>query len=306
VPAEGIHLTALREALMLPTLDAPVRRRILRREDGARLGALLVDLPYFHRFAGEVVRYLLGVPARPSPWGADLHEGAAIALLSAVLREARARTDETLGAVALGLASHLAMDRALHPLINALARRNPVGRDHGSAHREVEKFQSICFHERYFGRDLMGTPTIEHYLTVHLAPRLDDDGLARPIRSAFEAATGRALGGRELAGFGRGYRAHTRLLGSPIGRRIAPEAEKERARPIYLHGAWGDFASHLADAVASSVAVINAAGAVLDATTGDEDAAFAALARVLPPGTIDGAGDDVTLDRPFRVALPTA
>jgi hypothetical protein len=306
VPAEGIHLTALREAQALPQLDAPVRRRLVRRDDAARLGALLVDLPYFDRFAGEVVRYVLGIPARPSPWGADLHEGAAIALLDGVLRAARRGRDEALAAVALGLASHLAMDRALHPLINALARKNPVGRDHGSAHREVEKFQSILFHEQYFGRDLMGTPTIEHYLTLHLAPGLHASDLGAPIRAAFEAATGRRLPARELARFGRGYLAHTRLLGSPIGRRIAPAAAKERARPIYLHGGWGDFASHLADAVAASVAVINAAGAVLEATDADAPAAFAALARVLPPGTIDGAGDDVDLAARFRVALPTA
>jgi hypothetical protein len=306
VPAEGIHLTALREALTLPALDTPVRRRILRREDGARLGALLVDLPYFHRFAGEVVRYVLGIPARPSPWGAILHEGGAIELLGAVLRIARRSADDTIGAMALGLASHLAMDRALHPLINALARRHPRGRDHGSAHREVEKFQSICFHERYFGRDLMGTAPIEHYLLLHLAPRLDDVALSRPILEAYQSAFGHAPTARELAGFGRGYRTHTRLLGSPIGRRIAPEAAKEEARPLFLHGGWGAFERSLADAVATSITVLNAAGAVLEAEAADAEAAFAALARVLPPGTIDPAGLEVDLDRPFQVVLPAA
>jgi hypothetical protein len=74
VPAEGIHLTALREAMAAPAIDAVVRRRVVRREDAARLGALLVDLPYFHRFTGEVVRYLAGIPARPSPWGPALHD----------------------------------------------------------------------------------------------------------------------------------------------------------------------------------------------------------------------------------------
>ncbi|HVK71988.1 MAG TPA: hypothetical protein VM734_01655 [Kofleriaceae bacterium] len=49
-----------------------------------------------------------------------------------------------------------------------------------------------------------------------------------------------------------------------------------------------------------------AAGAVLDADEHDAPAAFAALARVLPAGTIDPAGDDVDLDRPFAVALPRA
>jgi hypothetical protein len=306
VPAEGIHLTALREALALPQLDTPVRRRILRREDGARLGALLVDLPYFHRFVGEVVRYVLHIPPRPSPWGAIFHEGGAIDLLGAVLRVARRGGDDTIGAMALGLASHLAMDRALHPLINALARRHPRSPDHGASHREVEKFQSICFHERYFGRDLMGTPPIEHYLLIHLAPRLHDPSLSRPILDAYQDAFGKAPPAAELAGYGRGYRSHTRLLGSPVGKRIAPEAAKEEARPLFLHGGWGAFERALADAVAASTAVINAAGAVLDASPADEQAAFAALDRVLPAGTIDPDGLEVDLDSPFQVALPTA
>ncbi len=305
MPAEGVHLTALREAMASPRLDASVRRRVIRREEGARLGALLVDLPYFDHYAGEVVRYALHRPARSSPWGAILHEGGAIDLLAGVLAAARDRRDDTLGAIALGLASHLAIDRALHPLVNALARRHPHG-DHGSSHREVEKFQSICFHEGYLGRDLMGRPAIARYLTLHHAGELDLPDLGPPIREAFQRAFGKAPSAAELTRLGRGYRAHTWLLGSPIGRRIAPAAAKEQARPRYLHGGWGDFATHLAAAIEASVVVINAAGAVLDATDRDADAATAALARVLPAGTIDPAGDDVDLDRPFAVALPLA
>ena len=41
VPAEGIHLTALREALTAPHLSTATRRRLVRREDAARLGARL-------------------------------------------------------------------------------------------------------------------------------------------------------------------------------------------------------------------------------------------------------------------------
>jgi hypothetical protein len=303
MPAEGVHLTALREALAAPSLDGGVRRRIVRREEGARLGALLVDLPYFDRYVGEVVRYALGLAARPSPWGAQLHDGGAIALFGAVLRLARQRRDETLGAIGLGLASHLAIDRALHPLVNALARRHPHG-DHGSSHREVEKFQSICFHEEYLGRDLMGDPRIARYLTLHHAHDLGDPGFAAPILAAFRDAFGEAPSPAELARMGRGYRAHAALLGSPIGRRIAPAAAKERGRPLYLHGGWGAFPAHLEDAIEASVVVLNAAGACLEASDDDAPAAFAALDAVLPPGTIDPAGEDVDLDRPFVVSLP--
>ena len=305
VPAEGIHLTALREALAAPGLGASARRRIVRHEDAARLGALLVDLPYFDRYLGEVARYLLGVAARTSPWGAILHDGGAVSLLTALLDVARADPDPALGAIALGLASHLAIDRALHPLVNALARAHPHG-DHGTSHREVEKFQSICFHEAYLGRDLMGDPGISRHLTIHLVAELDRPALARPILAAFDRAFGRAPSPRELGRLGRGYRAHTRLLGSPLGRRIAPPAAKEAARPRFLHGAWGSFGEHLGAAVDASLAVIDAAADVLDADRRDLPAAHAALARVLPAGTIDPAGDDVDLARRFVVALPRA
>ncbi|MBP6630541.1 MAG: hypothetical protein KBG28_00325 [Kofleriaceae bacterium] len=305
MPAEGIHLTALREAAAAPALGTSARRRIVRHQDLARLGALLVDLPYFDHYAGEVVRYALGRPARPSPWGSRLHDGGAVDLLGALLLEARADPAPATGAIALGLASHLAIDRALHPLINALARAFPHG-DHGSSHREVEKFQSICFHEDDLGRDLMGQPGITRHLRIDAAAHLDDAALARPILAAFAAAFGQAPSPRELARLGRGYRTHTWLLGSPIGGRIAPAAAKAEARPRLLRGAWGDFASLLGDAITASIEVIDAAAAVLEADPADVPAARAALAQVLPAGTIDPDGAEVDLSRPFVVRLARA
>jgi hypothetical protein len=304
VPAEGIHLTALREALTAPQLSASARRRLVRREDAARLGALLVDLPYFHRFAGEVVRYLAGIPARPSPWGPALHEqGGAIALLHELVRVARRDRDETIGGIAMGLASHASIDRALHPLVNSLARLHQEGRNHDASHREVEKFQSICFHEGYLGKDLMGTPTITAYLTIPLVQQLAEPRLSAQLREAWHGALGRAPSARELAGYGRGYRMHTRLLGYAVGKRIAPARAKERARPMYLEGAWGNFSAALEAAVRASVPVLDATAAALEADEREAGAALDALAAALPPGTIDPAGDDATLRAPFTARL---
>lgn len=304
MPAEGIHLTALREASASPRLDSSARQRLVRREDAARLGALLVDLPYFHRFAGEVVRYLAGIPAKPSPWGPALHErGGAVLLLHELVALARRERDDDLAAIALGLASHASMDRALHPLINSLARLHREGKNHDAAHREVEKFQSICFHEVYMGKDLMGTPTITAYLTIPMASRLHEAQLSARLRQAWAAALGSAPSAKEFAGYGRGYRMHTRLLGLPLGKRIAPAAAKEQARPRYLEGAWGNFSAALEAAVVASVPVINAAAAALDAAAGDADAAMQALRAALPVGTIDPAGDDTTLTTPFTARL---
>lgn len=304
MPAEGIHLTSLREAATSAQLDASARVFVVRHDDAARLGALLVDLSYFDRFAGEVIRYVARRPPRPSPWGARLHQGGAVELLDAMLEVARQDREGTTAAIALGLASHLAIDRALHPLVNALARRHRGGIDHDTSHREVEKFQSICFHEQYMGRDLMGTDPLRHLLAVQRIERLGDREVARPVLAAFARAFGAAaLTPAELARWGRGYRSHVWLLGTPLARRIAPPAAKDAARPLYLHGAWGEFASHLAAAIAESIRVINAAAAVLDASDRDLPAARAALSRVLPPGTIDPQGDELDLEAPVAIAL---
>ena len=301
MPAEGIHLTALREAMASPALATSVRRRLVRRDDAARFGALIPDLAYFHRYVIEVIRYVARVPAQPSPWGAAIHEGGAVALLASLLQIARRERDDDLAAMALGLASHCAMDRALHPLINALARAHPVGKSHDASHREVEKFQSICFHEQYLGRDTMGTPAITGFLTIHLMNGLDDR-MNRLLREAWGDALGTAPGERELNGFVRGYRAHAWLLGTRLGKRVAPPADKEAARPRYLHGAWGSFDALLEAAITRSIGVLEAAGAVLDASSRDLDGARRALAAVLPAGTIDPQGSELDLARPVQIA----
>lgn len=288
-----------------PALGGSLRRRLIQRDDAARFGALLPDLPYFHRYAIEVIRYVAGRPAQPSPRGAALHEGGAVALLTSLLAIARRDRDDQLAAVALGLASHCAIDRALHPLVNALARAHPVGRNHDAAHREVEKFQSICFHEHYLGRDVMGTPAIARYLTIHLAAGLDPQ-LDRQLREAWRDGLGSAPSQRELAGFVRGYRIHAAVLGSPLGKRVAPPAAKEAGRARYLSGRWGSFEPLLAAAVTASIGVLEAASAVLDAGASELERAHQALAARLPSGTIDPQGEDLDLDRPVQIALRSA
>ena len=302
IPAEGIHLTALREAMASPALSPAARRRLVRNDDAARLGAIFVDLPYFHRFTNEVLRYLMGLPAKPSMWGQTLHDGGAIDLLGGLIDVARRERDETLGAIALGVASHCAIDRALHPLINALARKHVAGKNHDASHREVEKFQSICFHELYMGRDMMGTPEITSYLAIRLAEGLPDR-LAMLALEAWRRALGTAPEAAELVGYVRGYCTHTKLLGSPLGKRLAPLAAKAAARPRYIEGTWGAFSTLLERAVAASLPVLDATADVLDADATDVHRARAQLASRLPRGTIDPAGQDVDLARPFMVSL---
>ena len=304
MPAEAIHLTALREAMLSPRMDAPARRRFLRHEDAVRLGATVVDLPYFDRFTGEVVRYLVRAPARPSPWGQRLHEQGPIELLVALV--GRGRRDDEAAALAIGLASHVVIDRTLHPLINALATaRMSVDRaDHGTLHREVEKFQSVCFHEDYAGHDAMGTPAMRRFIRVEPASTLDRSPLGRVIVAALGEAYGEAPTAALLGRWGRGYRSYVGLIASPLGKIMAPPSAKAWGRPTYTAGPWGDFPSLLARAIEISIEVVNATAHALDCDDRERGAALAALTTWVPPGTIDDLGATVDTKAPFVPCLP--
>jgi hypothetical protein len=308
MPAEAVHLTALRESMALPAASGELRALVARNEDAARLGSVLIDFPYFHRFKEQVVRYALGLEQRHSPWGAALHADGPVAAIAALLRRARAARDEGVAALAIGLASHAALDRMIHPLVNALARENGMrrGLSRMSAHMEVEKYQSICFHEVVFGEDAMGTPRLAAYIALGLAPALEGHPLGAAWREALDGTCPTAAAAPvALGSWGRGYRSYTALLGSPLGKTLAPEKKKAWARPLYLSGPWGDFADLIAQAIAGSVPVLERALAAFTATDADADAGLAAFLELLPPGTIDGDGAAVDLAEPYRVELRT-
>lgn len=102
---------------------------------------------------------------------------------------------------------------------------------------------------------------------------------------------------------GRGYEQHAFVLGSPLGKTLARPADKERALPQFLVGAWGRFEALLEKAIDRSVAALEAVWAAFSATDAERDAADRALAALLPSGTIDPDGLDVDLDRPFEPIL---
>ncbi|HEY2410063.1 MAG TPA: hypothetical protein VGI10_28865 [Polyangiaceae bacterium] len=299
MPEQTIHLTALREATNSAQLDPSARECAIRHEHATRFGALLVDLPYFQGFAGELVRHLLGLPPRQSTWGQRLHDGGAILLLRSLVEVARQTRDPAVAAATLGLASHAAIDRSIHPLVNALAKRYPISGDHETSHREAEKLHSICFHEVYFGRDVLGTREVATHFGVQSASA----EVLRAVCQAFEQTFGDGPSTADLISFQRGYSLHVALLSSFPGRQLAPRKARELARTRYMRGSWGTFASALESAVASSVRVINAVWAAIEAPSGDRDAALALVAQVLPLGSIDPDGGDAELDAPYVASL---
>jgi hypothetical protein len=299
MPAEWIHLTALRESVAAARFPADARRCVTRHEDAARLGAVALDLPYFDRYLEEVVRYVLGRSPRGSPWGAIVHERAAVGIAVAVLERARERGSDGLRAMGLGLVSHASMDRQLHPLVNALARRHAGRLTHDASHREVEKFQSICFHEVYFGRDLLGHAGITRHLGVPVRELFASGDVLTALCAAYSSACAEPMAPRALAAMGSGYERHAALLGSRLGRTVASEADKAAARPRFLFGAWGTFEQALAGAIDGALPALERAWALATASSADAGAARAALLELLPLGSIDPPGHDVDLDVPL-------
>jgi hypothetical protein len=298
VPEQTIHLTALREAVRSPELNPAARICARRYEHAARFGALLVDLPYFQGFAVELARHLLGLPPRSSPWGKRLHDGGAVVLLRSLVDVAHDTRDPALAAVMLGLASHAAIDRTIHPLVNALAKRFPVSDDHETSHREAEKFHSICFHEGYFGKDVLGTAE----LASHFGVQALGAHTLSSVRHAFARCFGEAPSARDLVSFHRGYRLHVQLLSGLPGRHFTSKRARELARSRYMLGKWGTYASLFESAVAGSVRVINAAWAAFEAPSVEREARLRHLEQVLPLGSIDPDGDAADLDTSFFVA----
>ena len=263
MPVDAIHLTALRESLASTGVPAGARRAVARAEHAARLGAIWVDLPYFASFRANIARYALGLALPHSAWGQVTHDRAA-PLLDAVIRRGAAIRDEHLrcqaAAFSLGLASHLAIDRALHPLVNWLAERYRVSSPEltlAQAHREVEKFHSLEFHETYWGRPAMGTAALAGYLGIDGIARLDRMYLGLFGRRATADAFGVSPSVADLADWGRGYALYVRLLASSAGKLLVSRRARVRAAPL-SRGGWGDFADHLRRAIDASVPLLAA------------------------------------------------
>jgi hypothetical protein len=291
MPAEAVHLSALDDSLAA----SPARAALRRHAREARLGAVFVDLPYFDHFALAVVRYLLKRPVTSSAWGAEFHLGRPVALGKALLRRAASlraepssREDgERLAAFGLGYFSHLAVDTALHPLVNRLARERAgrLGDRAARQHTEVEKFQSILFHERRFGFDFMGRPELAAHVGVDGRALLGPGRLGREVLGAVHDALERAPSARLLGRWLAGYRQYVWLISGPAGKTILPPAAKEAVREEAYEACR--FEAQYDDAVARSARYLGAAFAFAEAPR--EAGLEAALDAVAPEGPIDEA-----------------
>lgn len=294
MPAEAVHLSALHDTLTELPASARAWLSGAELQAAARLGAILVDLPYFDRFPSAVLNYVLKRPQHASRWGDVFHHGKPIAFLRelgetavALCRnELTAECGAILRAIALGYASHAAVDTSMHPMVNgtARARMRTHGRTLGEQHQEVEKFQSILFHEQRLGFDFMGSSQLYRYIAIDVRPVQRPTPVQTALRGALHRIYGEAPDEAELGSWARGYRSYVLLLSSPLGKTIAPPAAKEREKAGLFDGLG--FPGRFSRAVAQSRRWVDTfAGYLADGRF--DDSARAALHREIPEASID-------------------
>lgn len=298
MPAEAIHLTALDDTLV--ALPAPLRRQLVRPDTlpALRLGAMFVDLPYFEAITTTLLSHALGLTPRPQPWGDIFHQQAPIALgvhLGEVGARMQRRSElraagDFLRALALGYMSHAAVDTALHPLVNRLAaqRADALGDHPLRQHREVEKYQSVLFHEERHGCDYLGRAPLRDFIALESRPLWSAGPVAEAVQMALRDCLGQAPAPALFRQWGRGYERFVTVLGGALGRRAVSAAEKERERPALYRAV--DFPGRYSAAVQRSIRWVTLLASYLEHGAGSESARES-LRQQIPEQSLDALED---------------
>jgi hypothetical protein len=162
MPAAALHITFV-DLCATRSLPAPYAAAIAARPRYARLGAMVHDLPYYGNMLVAAVRYGIDRPAPWNPWGKQVHsEGGAAPVFARLCARVAAPSpldDEARRAFLAGVASHIALDTAMHDLVRFCARREMATAGDGTEdvyHNRAEKYQSLFFHLDLRGRDILG------------------------------------------------------------------------------------------------------------------------------------------------------
>jgi hypothetical protein len=291
MPAEAIHLSALSDSIVGSSAEKLLRTKTTR--EAAKVGAMFVDMPYFESFPLVVIKYLLKRPVAVAAWGDRFHYETPVSLGIAFLRGAQRLLEKSgsreagewsLG-MALGYFSHLAVDSAIHPSVNRLAQQRALALQDTTArqHNEVEKFQSILYHEERHGFDFMGEPFLAHYIKTQPEPIWSDSEISSVIFPALQEVFGRAITPKLFKNWSSGYRQYGALISSALGKTIAPPKQKEQMHPeVYQSKSEGAFTEKFKVAVWRSRRYIDAALSFVQHQLSEEQ-----LLQIAPEGSID-------------------
>lgn len=242
MPATIVHLVGVERLALAPAgLPAPVAKAVMEDLEYARLGAALLDLPWYRGVGPELARTALGYAA-PVPSALELLHAAPIQvglrMGEAVARGALVGTEAGLALLA-GYFLHLSLERSLAAPMQALLGEARLD-DRAALHmrRGVEWVQSLLWLRETLGYDPLGTPEIARRFRVVKRRGYPVRGLGRGIflllRTAYEDVLDRAPQKSEVDAWVRGLWLHGRLLGSSLGRSLSlPETVPEGTWALY-------------------------------------------------------------------------
>jgi hypothetical protein len=223
MPAPQLHLTFGETLAREPGLADPLRAACRAEPRYTRLGAIFHDLPYYGNMVLMAIRYGLRLPAEESYWGTKIHEDRPDEFLARFVGTARtidnALTRNERLAIVAGICSHVALDLALHPLVNYIARRDQ--REEGGAeshhHRLAEKFHALFYHLDSRGRDLIGSAEMHEKTLVARRSSLVWLAVERPLVdlavTSYRAMWNDSPSRRQWMGWVRSFAHFGRMVG---------------------------------------------------------------------------------------------
>jgi hypothetical protein len=290
MPALLLHFTLAQETLALPDVPREIAEACNEERGAFLLGAVLPDLPYHAHFWRQVARHFLRRPYLLTEWGDLMHTRGtgrlAVAILCHLRRSHLQPAEERkVMALAAGYLSHLAVDRAAHPAINALVSRHLTASEAPSAlHARLERIQSLFYHRDRLGHDIAGSPFPRKAVLEMAGTGLLRPTLETPLWNAFRAASlethGRAPSPALLREWLAGVTAYGCLMSSPLGRTERLKGDLAALRSTFYQGPSTDLRSPLAQGMELTLEYWHAALEVLRADRVTEEVRQCFLARV--------------------------
>ena len=221
MPSLLLHLRAVEELAGTPELLSPPLAHALCEDlEYARLGTALPDLPRFEGVRGGL--QLLRSPARPAPYAQLFHQRAPVAMglkfAELVANGALVGREPGL-AFASGYFCHLALDRALSPLVSQLAERyRRPSESTLEARRRVEWTQALLYLEHRLGRPMVGDARLRASFRFSKRPLSTGvgRGLYELIRLGAEEALHDAPRKQQVDRWVRGTLLHGLVLSTPL------------------------------------------------------------------------------------------
>jgi len=216
MPALMMHLRgadALRREL-----PAPLDLSVGQAPWAYQLGSILVDLPLFEGFWLKVALFLTRRPYPESRWGTVIHTRGSASLAASLLRPTGAHRSARRALVA-GMLTHLALDRAMHPAIEAAVSEHLRPDETPSQlHEALENYQSLVWHRTHLNCDGLGTLLLKEGVTVGPGGSRMPRWLVEDLRASLADVYGEGPTRQQVARWASGICAYRDLLSTPFAR----------------------------------------------------------------------------------------